>query len=146
MGDPVTDLKITWSTQRVQNQLGNLASLRTKELLSMLGSTMLEQNRKRLDSEKRDPDDKSWEPWSEEYSKHNSGGTQLEKSGRLLDSLAADAGSDAVSVGSNLLYAAVHQYGSPERGIPARPFLGFSDDDLTELGDVIVEFFARETR
>ena len=142
----MTDLKITWSTQRVQNQLGNLASLRTKELLSMLGSTMLEQNRKRLDSEKRDPDDKSWEPWSEEYSKHNSGGTQLEKSGRLLDSLAADAGSDAVSVGSNLLYAAVHQYGSPERGIPARPFLGFSDDDLTELGDVIVEFFARETR
>jgi len=43
------------------------------------------------------------------------------------------AARDEVQVGSNLIYAATHQFGDPARNIPARPFLGLSTDDRTEI-------------
>jgi phage gpG-like protein len=39
------------------------------------------------------------------------------------------SGRDWTAVGTNLIYGATHQFGDEERGIPARPYLGLSDDD-----------------
>ncbi len=61
------------------------------------------------------------------------------RSGELRRSLSSDRGIDVahtrrkrrafIDVGSDLIYAAVHELGSPARNIPARPFLepGFED-------------------
>lgn len=73
-------------------------------------------------------------------------------------------------MGTNVVYAATHQYGDPGRTIrarnakalrfkargrwiskkqvkvtiPARPFLGLSDDDLQEIKAATEDFIARE--
>lgn len=116
--------------------LRRVSKFRRAVLLDQLAELMLEQNRRRLDTDKESPDGESWAPLSPEYAARKGGGELLEESDSLLDSIQAQSGSDGVTLGSNLLYAAVHLYGDPERGIPARPYMGFSDDDLDELGDV----------
>jgi phage gpG-like protein len=62
------------------------------------------------------------------------------RTGALRDSIRlSPATNDAVSVGSDLPYAAVHQFGSARRagrggGIPARPFFPYdAAGNLTEL-------------
>lgn len=142
----MSDLDIKIKADQLQTRLGRLANIRTGVILDKLGAAMLEQNQARLDSEKLGPGGESWDPWSEDYAKSKGRGTMLEKSGALLESLAVERGSDAVSIGSNLLYAAVHLHGSDKQGIPARPYLGFSDDDMVELSDVVLSFFAKETQ
>ena len=49
---------------------------------------------------------------------------------------------DQVTVGSVKEYAATHQYGDEERNIPARPYLGLSERDVGELGELVEEFVA----
>lgn len=121
---------------RFQAALQRVSKFRRTVLLDQLAGLMLTQNRRRLDQEKTSPSGESWAPLSASYAETKKGGEVLEESDHLLDSLQAQSGSDGVTLGSNLVYAAVHLYGDEERGIPARPYLGFSDDDLVELGEV----------
>lgn len=137
----MADLQIKFpGLDQFQAALQRVSKFRRAVLLDQLADLMLTQNRKRLDQEKESPSGESWAPWSESYSERKKGGEQLEESGQLLDSLQAQSGSDGVSLGSDLIYAAVHLYGDEARGIPARPYLGFSDDDLVELGEVAESF------
>ena len=125
---------------KFQQALQRVSKFRRSVLLDQMATMMLEQNRRRLDQEKESPSGESWAPLSETYAARKGGGELLEESDSLLDSLTAQSGSDGVSLGSDLLYAAVHLYGDEERGIPARPYLGFSYDDLVELGEVAESF------
>lgn len=68
-------------------------------------------------------------------------GKMLQVSGQLASSIARGYGSDHAYVGSNKVYAAIHQYGGPaERGrkatIPARPYLVLSEADMNEIEEV----------
>ena len=53
---------------------------------------------------------------------------------------------DSVEAGSNLVYAAIHQAGGTEdmaprnAAIPARPYLGLSDDELAEAQEIIIDW------
>jgi phage virion morphogenesis protein len=93
------------------------------------------------------------------------GGRTLVDRGRLSDSITYEAGARSVRVGTNVIYAAIHQFGgtirakgggrlgfrladggfrSPSRvSIPARPFLGIDDEQegiaLTEIEDWLAE-------
>lgn len=125
---------------KFQQALMRVSRFRRTVLLDQLGDLMLAQNRRRLDTEKESPDGEAWESLSPEYAARKGGGELLEESGQLLDSLQAQSGSDGVSLGSDLLYAAVHLHGDDARGIPARPYLGFSDDDLEDLGELAESF------
>ena len=42
--------------------------------------------------------------------------------------------------GTNLNYAAVHQYGYPPRNIPARPFLGINDQMSNDIAELVGDF------
>lgn len=61
-----------------------------------------------------------------------------------------DAGKQEVSVGTGKEYAAIHQFGGitapgsmiPGKEIPSRPFLGLSDDDETEILNIIRDYVA----
>ncbi|MBL9177606.1 MAG: phage virion morphogenesis protein [Verrucomicrobiaceae bacterium] len=67
----------------------------------------------------------------------------LIKSGNLRQSIHTQVqGSDAVKIGSPVIYGAAHQLGSTKRGIPARPFFPVVGDQLTghvqaEIKDVV---------
>lgn len=70
-------------------------------------------------------------------------GSILQMTGQLAASIQSDWGRDFAQVGSNKVYAAIHQHGGlpdmPARNaaIPARPFLGAGDDDKDEIMDVL---------
>ena len=63
-----------------------------------------------------------------------------------LAKLSSDYGQRYAQVGSNEPYAAIHQFGGTSdmapgpAGIPARPFLGLSEDDIDEIEDLTVDY------
>lgn len=67
----------------------------------------------------------------------------LIKEGHLMDSINYQASNTGVEVGTNRVYAAIHQFGGPAGRknkrvkIPARPFLVIQDEDMTEIKRVL---------
>ena len=65
----------------------------------------------------------------------------LQKSqGGLVDSISSDYGDDYAIVGTNKVYAAIHQFGGPagrkeKVKIPARAYLTLGDDAVEEIKD-----------
>lgn len=63
----------------------------------------------------------------------------LHESGNLQDTIAYQSDKQSVEVGSNRIYAATHQFGADDRKIPARPFLGLSEDDNQMIVELILQ-------
>lgn len=61
----------------------------------------------------------------------------LVDSGNLRDTLRYQASWDSLRVGSDRVYAASMQFGDDDRSIPARPFLGLSDEDRREVIEIL---------
>lgn len=75
-------------------------------------------------------------------------------SGRLSSEFSWEAGPSSVEIGSSLIYAAVQQFGAakgafgatskgssiPWGNIPARPFLGISDEDEVNIRATIADY------
>lgn len=53
--------------------------------------------------------------------------------GLLGGTLRYSPSGDGLLFGTDRKYGAVHQFGFPDRGIPARPWLGVSDSDAEEI-------------
>lgn len=72
----------------------------------------------------------------------------LVASGLLQDSIAYQVAGDSLFVGTNRFAgqwdggAAVHQFGSKDGTIPARPFLGADEEDVQRMLDVLERFLA----
>jgi len=130
---------------RLRERVSGLARTDRARLLDMIGATVESQTRRRIEEDKAGPDGTPWPAWSERYAATRHGGQSLlEGEGDLMDSLDYVASDDEVEVGSNLIYAAVHQFGSEDdsdQNIPARPYLGLSADDEAELEETIEVFF-----
>lgn len=97
----------------------------------------------------------SGEKWPASLRARLFGGKTLTDTARLVSSLTHNATPDGVEVGTNVIYAAIHQLGGtirPKTGkalsfatadgkrvkvasvrMPARPFLGIDDDDKAEI-------------
>lgn len=149
----MTDLRINLAgLLPARRTLDRLSRMRTERLLDILGGELESQTRRRLSEEKTAPDGSAWAPWSDAYAARvKSSASLLEVEGNLIDSIAFEVGTDAVTVGSNLVYAATHQsgtvYGPLLKGrgrTPARPFLGVSDENLADLGELVMDFIAEE--
>ncbi|PLX97314.1 MAG: phage virion morphogenesis protein [Desulfuromonas sp.] len=82
------------------------------------------------------------EKWSVSKAAADEGRKTLTKSHQLRNSIWYRAGKDAVRVGSPKPYGAIHQFGG-KAGIkgrvvlPARPFLGVTEDDKREISAII---------
>ena len=79
------------------------------------------------------PDGSDWEPLADRTIRDRlrrgyGAGPILERSGNLASQILADWDDEVAVAGTNLEYAATHHYGDPRRNIPARPFLGVSDE------------------
>jgi len=68
----------------------------------------------------------------------------LQRTATLKKSVTGEIGKDKVTIGSNLEYAAVHQFGFRKRKIPARPFVKFTKDDINEMEDTILDHIIKE--
>ncbi|MBC7327540.1 phage virion morphogenesis protein [bacterium] len=84
-------------------------------------------------------------------------GKILQDTRRLLMSVTGRSGDYVVKrdkfelvMGTRVKYAPVHQYGSPKKNIPARPFLLFQKEDITAIQDIfrryLLSYFERGGR
>lgn len=85
------------------------------------------------------------QPWLPSIRAREEGGLTLVDKGHLRGSITHLAGAREVEVGSNLVYAAIHQLGGQAgRGhrvtLPAREYLGVSDDDEVEIHTILADF------
>jgi phage virion morphogenesis protein len=102
-------------------------------------------------------------PWEKSARAKTEGGKTLLQDGHLRDSITYDASGRTVTVGSNRIYAAIHQFGGvivPKNAkalafqaggglvvvskvtMPARPYLGVNDDDEAAILDAVDAHFA----
>lgn len=102
----------------------------------------------------RAPDGSAWPELNPQYKADKSNTEMLRESGRLMGSLSRQVQGRRLRFGTNVIYAAIHQFGGTIRAkgggrlafflggalqrpeeveIPARPFLGISAEDREEI-------------
>ncbi len=119
---------------RLNAVLGRLAEVDPTRILSVLGGLVEQQTKDRIEIERKSPDDDAWPEWSPLYAVTRHGNQDLLQSkGHLVDSIQSVAGFGQTEIGSNLVYAATHQFGDAERSIPKREFMGVGRDNLLDL-------------
>lgn len=137
------------------HKLGN-----TKDLMESVGEALVSGTLQRFKEE----EDPQGQKWLKSDRATNEGGQTLTDTGRLQKSIDYAATSDKVMVGSNLIYARIHQKGgtiTPKKAkrlvfkgsdgrtvsadkvtIPPRPFLGVSKEDMEEVKETMADFLA----
>ena len=115
-----------------------------KPLLSKIKVIGLEAVEENFESEGRP----KWQPLKlqtlRQRVKRRYTGKILERTADLKKLIVGEIGKDKVTIGSNLEYAAVHQFGFRKRNIPARPFVKFEKDDINEMEDTILDHIIKE--
>jgi len=154
-------IKITVTADSLDDALRRLIPilhLDEDELLSSIGAIGESQTRRRITDEKTAPDGTAWAP------NHKGTSILLETGNHLLGTIGWVQGADEVEWGSYWEYAHVHQegavikpinakalaipgsaFGRPlgdtvlvkKAVIPARPFIGLSDDNREEILDIV---------
>lgn len=153
---------LTPALQRLSGVLTNLTPV-----MQDLGEQLLFQTKRRF-GEGRAPSGAPWAPKSpvtlERYGARRSNRVDTRPlfgpSGALNTTISTDSGTDWVEVGSNMIYAAVMQFGAaqgafgktarngpiPWGNIPARPFIGLSVQDEAELVELVNDWMIRATQ
>lgn len=113
-------------------------------LFQDIAETLLNATRNRFD-EQHAPDGTPWAPLSPAYQtrKKKNRDKILVLDGYLKGLLRYQILPDGLELGTDRIYGATHQFGDPARNIPARPFLGLSEDDRSEVLSILSEYLAR---
>lgn len=108
-----------------------------------IGEAMLNSTRARFSSQTA-PDGSPWAALSPDYQarKKKNADKILTLYGNLARLLNYQPAPMEVRIGTPLIYGAAHQFGRPEINLPARPFLGVSDDDAAEILAILNEYLA----
>ena len=119
-------------------------------LMQAIAASVEKQTKDRIVSIKEGPDREYWPDWTKRYREtRHSQHSFLEGWGHLRDTVVGDADADSAVVGSNLVYAAIHQFGGSDNmppgpaGIPPRPYIGISDENELEILEIIEEYMMR---
>lgn len=130
---------------RYLQQIGN-AGFVNKTLFLAIGEVLRKSTKARF-SKQQAPDGSPWQPLSPQYAaykrKRGYGKKILKMRGYLRGIPTVQATDASVSIGSNRIYAAMHQYGGRTRfgQIPARPYLGISDEDEQAIMGTLQDAF-----
>lgn len=132
----------TKDLERLNKRMADMADADHEALLDSVGNLLANSARERISDTKITPDGAAWDAWSEGYAKtRNSGQSLLQSEGDLLDSIGHEVTGDSVLIGSNLVYAGVHDLGFAKKNIPARTYLGISvEDEEAIAGEIDVWF------
>ena len=119
-----------------------------RQAKELVGGLVESQTRLRFQTA-TDPDGNDWAPWSPGYAEsRHKGHSLLQASNALLDSIAWRLDGEELTVGSNIVYAAIHQFGGEEgmrpgpAAIPARPYLGVNSANAAELERELADWLA----
>lgn len=145
---------------------GVLARLRTAgaelgEPLEAIGAVLVANTMRRFETGQAP----GGAPWIVSLRAKIRGGQTLVDTARLKQSFSSRVFGKVVEWGTNVLYAAIHQFGGtilPKKGpfliftnaqgfkvfarkvvMPARPFVGFDDDDRTDVREILIEHLRR---
>lgn len=143
---------LTFDDPRVIAYLEQLAAagFLDKAVFSAIGEALKISTTDRFKNQ-TDPDGRPWEPLNAKYAawKRAFHGTDkiLKLRGYLRNTLRYQATDASVAIGSNRIYSAIHQFGGQagrehKATIPARPYLGLSDDDVAAILEIIEDAFA----
>jgi len=94
----------------------------------------------RLRETKRAPDGTAWADWSDAYAAtREKRHSLLMSEGNLDDSITEYVEGDVAAAGSNMIYAAIQQFGGEDvdMDIPARPYLGIANEEAREIEHVV---------
>jgi phage virion morphogenesis protein len=96
----------------IAQRVSSLAAFDKNAVLHAVGAEVESQTRRRISTEKTAPDGTPWPDWSRRYANTRHGGhSLLMNHGDLHDSLQSLVDGDQVETGSNLAYAALHNFG-----------------------------------
>ena len=118
--------------------------------LKDIGEHLQESTDRRFDR-RESPDGTPWDPVSERYARRKQRGKAapsgrsgdrrpenvLELTRDMRTTLRYQILGDELLFGSDRVYAATHQFGDGSRNIPARPFLGLSDENNESIRDIL---------
>lgn len=149
------DKELQDAFRRMQKAVANPTGI-----LKAIGTGLVEGTHQRFE-QAVDPEGKPWKPLNTVYASSKRGAGILRESGMrggLMGSVTMQADSDSVEVGTNKIYAAVHQFGATITAkkakrlfffmgdqafrpqsvtIEARPFIGISKEDEEMTLDVV---------
>lgn len=126
-------------------KLGQLAAFDQEDLMNDIGGLLLSTTVQRITADKQGPQGEVWDPWSDRYAKkRHAGHSLLEGRGHLRDSIGNISSGLIASVSVHVQYGAIHQFGGKagrdhSATIPARPYLGISDEDRRAITALVTE-------
>lgn len=144
--------------RQLERMMGN-----TTPVMAAIGTGLVGSTHMRFVTQ-TDPEGQAWAALNTGYAAEKRNSRILTESGRLRDSINARAGNDEVLVGTNVIYAAIHQFGgtiAPKSAthlwfriggalikaskvtLPARPFLGISSEDEAMISETVFGFLER---
>ena len=147
-------LDITFTdTLTARLEAGVRASVDFTPVMGAIADTMRSNAVLNFESETA-PDGARWKPSQRAI---EDGGLTLTDTGQLRQSITAASDATSAIAGTNLVYAAIDQFGGPSRGrqsarsqnvpkarvMPARPFMGFGDEDVVEIGRMLEDHLDR---
>lgn len=163
---PGYDIRLEGDTRRMLRRIRSFSEIDKKKVNAALGEAMRESTLERF-KQSKDPTGRRWKT---SIRAATTGGKTLIASAQLRNSIKVKSDASGFAVGTNVKHAATHQFGESGRtiraktskglhfqvggrwvtkqsvkvSIPARPFLGFSEDDMQEMKGTVEDFIGRE--
>jgi phage gpG-like protein len=160
------DIRLEGDTRAMLRRIRSFSEIDRRSINAALAQGVRESTLERF-RQGKSPDGRRWKSSKRAILE---GGKTLVKTAQLRNSIHARSDASGFAVGTNAKHAATHQFGEPGRiirarrkkalrfqigdkwimrkqvkvKIPARPFLGLSDEDMQEMKATVEGFIDRE--
>lgn len=160
------DIRLEGDTRAMLRRIRSFSEIDRRSINAALAQGVRESTFERF-RQGKSPDGRRWKSSKRAILE---GGKTLVKTAQLRNSIHARSDASGFAVGTNAKHAATHQFGEPGRiirarrkkvlrfqyngkwvskkqvrvKIPARPFLGLSDEDMQEMKATVEDFIGRE--
>lgn len=160
------DIRLEGDTRAMLRRIRSFSEIDRRSINAALAEGVRESTLERF-RQSKGPDGRRWKSSKRAILE---GGKTLVKTGQLRNSIHARSDASGFAVGTNAKHAATHQFGEPGRTIrtrrkkvlrfqyngkwvskkqvrvkiPARPFLGLSEEDMQEMKATVEDFIGRE--
>ena len=129
--------------EEVIASVDGLTQIQADQLLEVVANVIAGQNRRRVLEDTHGPNGEAWPPLNEKYaqSPRKKGNKILVVTGNMARSIGYEVSGDTAWIGPSAYYAGYVHGGTSK--MPARPFIGVSQDNRSEIEKVIEAFMTR---